>query len=89
MVQLARATSMPLIAFGAAVRPVRRLHSRDRMQMPLPFARVALVTAPVDVPARGEPLESGVLRARLETALARVTAEAEAAVGQPADGAAR
>jgi lysophospholipid acyltransferase (LPLAT)-like uncharacterized protein len=85
VVQLARATGMPLIAFGAAVWPVRRLHSWDRMQIPLPFARVALVAAPVDVPPRGETLAPGVLQARLETVLARVTAEAEAAVGQPAD----
>jgi lysophospholipid acyltransferase (LPLAT)-like uncharacterized protein len=81
VVQLARTTGMPLVAVGAAARPVRRLHSWDRMQFPLPFARVALVATPVDVPRRDEAVAPDALQALLEAALARVTAEAEAQVG--------
>ena len=81
VVQLARTTGMPLVAFGAAAWPVRRLHSWDRMQIPLPFSRVALVATPVEVPGRDETVEPGALQVLLETALARVTAEAEVAVG--------
>jgi lysophospholipid acyltransferase (LPLAT)-like uncharacterized protein len=81
VVQLARMTGMPLVAFGAAAWPVRRLHSWDRMQIPVPFSRVALVATPVEVPERDEAVEPGALQALLETALARVTAEAEGAVG--------
>lgn len=76
-VQLARATGLPLIAVGAAARPVRRLGSWDRMQVPLPFARVGLVmSAPVELPADRE---AGL--AALESALARANVDAAALVG--------
>jgi len=76
-VQLARATRLPLIAIGAAAHPVRRLGSWDRMQIPRPFARVALVmSAPVVLPA-----EKAAGVAALEAALARAGAEAAALVG--------
>jgi hypothetical protein len=76
-VQLARATGLPLVAIGAAARPVRRLGSWDRMQIPVPFARVALVmSAPVELPTdRAEAVGA------LEAALARANGEAEALVG--------
>jgi len=43
VVQLARATRLPVVAIGIAAAPARRLHSWDRLQVPRPFARVALV----------------------------------------------
>jgi lysophospholipid acyltransferase (LPLAT)-like uncharacterized protein len=49
IVQLARATGLPVIAFGAAARPVRRLGSWDRMQVPMPFARVVVASEPIVV----------------------------------------
>jgi len=76
-VQLARATGLPLIAIGASARPARRLGSWDRMQLPSPFARLALVmSAPIELPAdRDEALVA------LEAALAAANAEAAALVG--------
>jgi lysophospholipid acyltransferase (LPLAT)-like uncharacterized protein len=76
-VQLARATKLPLVAIGAAARPVRRMGSWDRMQLPRPFARVALVMSPPIV----LPAEKGEGIAVLEAALAAVGAEAAAIVG--------
>jgi lysophospholipid acyltransferase (LPLAT)-like uncharacterized protein len=79
--QLARATGLPLIAIGAAARPARRLGSWDRMQIPAPFARVALVmSAPLSLPTeRGEAL------AALEDALTAVNAQAASLVGAAAE----
>ncbi len=81
VVQLARATGLPVFAFGVAARPVRRLGSWDRLQVPWPFARVAIVVSePLFLPRRAE---TGLAdaRAAIETALARVNATAAAAVG--------
>ena len=76
-VQLARATRRPLIAIGAAARPARRLGSWDRMQVPAPFARVALVmSAPILLPP-----ERDAALAAFEAALAGANAEAAALVG--------
>src|SRR5438093_222923 len=83
VVQLARATGLPVFAFGVAARPARRLGSWDRMQIPWPFARVAIVVSePLFLPRRAE---TGLAdaRAAIETALARVNATAAAAVGLP------
>ncbi len=46
VVQLARVTGLPVVAIGIAAQPVKRFGSWDRMQVPLPFARVALVLSP-------------------------------------------
>jgi lysophospholipid acyltransferase (LPLAT)-like uncharacterized protein len=82
VVQLARATGRPMIAFGVAAWPARRLGSWDRMQLPRPFARVALVlSAPIPVGARGE--DTAAPLATLEATLARVNAAAREAVGAP------
>ena len=43
VVQLARATGLPVVADRRRGRPARRLRSWDRLQLPRPFARVALV----------------------------------------------
>ena len=82
VVQLARATGLPMFAFGVAARPVCRLGSWDRMQIPWPFARVAIVVSePVVLPRT----ETGLADARtlIETVLTRVNATAAAAVGAP------
>ena len=77
VVQLARATGLPVVVVGAAARPARRLGSWDRMQIPAPFARVAFVmSGPVVLPeARSD------ARAALEAALAAANTEAAALVG--------
>jgi hypothetical protein len=79
-VQLARATGLPLVVVGAAACPVHRLGSWDHMQLPRPFARVALVMSePVPLPA-----DKAAALTALETALARASAEAAALVGADA-----
>ena len=76
-VQLARATGLPLLVVGVAASPARRLGSWDRLQVPRPFARVALVlNAPVVLPA-----DKAAARAALEAALGEANAEAARAVG--------
>ena len=77
IVQLARATGLPLVVVGAAARPARRLGSWDRMQIPAPFARVGLVmSAPVALPAgKAEAV------AAVEAALAHANATAAVLVG--------
>jgi lysophospholipid acyltransferase (LPLAT)-like uncharacterized protein len=82
VIRIARATGLPLIAIGAAARPVRRLGSWDRLQVPLPFARVTLVaSAPLPVPRAGDEVSEGATLAALEAALVQVNAEAAASVG--------
>src|SRR5262249_31249659 len=50
VVQLARATRLPVVAIGIAAKRARRLRSWDRLQLPRPFARVALVLgAPIGI----------------------------------------
>src|SRR5581483_4305184 len=72
VVQLARATGLPVVAVGLAAEPVRRLGSWDRLQLPRPFARAVVVLgAPVALPA-----DKDAALAALEEALARVDAEA-------------
>jgi lysophospholipid acyltransferase (LPLAT)-like uncharacterized protein len=77
VVQLARVTRLPVVVIGAAARPVRRLGSWDRMQLPPPFARVGLVMSPpLTLPdGKAEAL------AAIEAALARVGDQAAALVG--------
>jgi len=76
-VQLARATGLPILVVGAAARPARRLASWDRLQVPRPFARAALVlSVPLVLPT-----DKAAALAALEAALAQATAEAAALVG--------
>jgi len=84
VVQLARATGLPVFAFGVAARRARRLHSWDRMQIPWPFARVAIVVSePLVLPRSEAGLADA--RAAIEATLADVNATAAAAVGVPAE----
>jgi hypothetical protein len=82
VVQLARATGLPVVAFGAAAAPARRLRSWDRLQIPRPFARVAIVAGrPIVVPRRVDRAALGAARAAVAAALAETRAAAAAAVG--------
>jgi lysophospholipid acyltransferase (LPLAT)-like uncharacterized protein len=84
VVQLARMTGRPIVAFGAAARPVRRLGSWDRMQLPLPFARVAIVTVgPLAVPREGDPAP---VLAAVQAALEGASARAASLVGAADEG---
>ena len=50
VVQVARATHLPVVAIGIAASPVRRLRTWDRLMLPRPFGRIALVlSAPIPV----------------------------------------
>ncbi len=81
-VQLARATGRPVVAFGAAARPARRLGSWDRMQVPMPFSRVVVVASePIVVSRRADAGAVGEARAALEVALVRASGDAAAAIG--------
>jgi lysophospholipid acyltransferase (LPLAT)-like uncharacterized protein len=82
-VQLARATRVPIVAIGAATRPVRRLASWDRLQLPMPFGRVVLVLAEPLAVGDGADGEDGAVAA-LEVALTRANEAAAAAVGATA-----
>jgi lysophospholipid acyltransferase (LPLAT)-like uncharacterized protein len=77
VVQLANATGARIVPIALAAAPCRRLGSWDRMQVPLPFARVAIrLGTPVDVSAR----DAGAL-ARVQAAMVANVAAATAMVG--------
>src|SRR5262245_42876602 len=74
VVQLARATRLPVVAIGIASTSPHRLRTWDRLQVPRPFGRVALVlSAPIPI-VRGESA-----RGLAEVQLALDTTAAEAA----------
>lgn len=83
VVHLAHATGAPIVAFGAAAWPARRLGSWDRMQLPRPFARVAIVISEPLVVARGDAVGLDEARTTVEAMLAQVNAAAAASVGAP------
>jgi lysophospholipid acyltransferase (LPLAT)-like uncharacterized protein len=77
LVLVGRATGASIVPIAVAATPRRRLGSWDRMQLPLPFARVAIrFGTPVDVAEGG-----GGARARVQAAMEAAVAEAEEAVG--------
>jgi len=77
VVQLAQVTGARIVPIALAAAPCRRLGSWDRMQVPLPFARVAIrLGTPVEVSAR----DAGSL-ARLQAAMDANVAAASAMVG--------
>lgn len=80
LAQLARATRLPVVAIGIAAAPVRRLPTWDRLQVPWPFARVAIVLgAPIPVGR-----DDGGALPRIQEALAASAAAAAAAVARAA-----
>jgi lysophospholipid acyltransferase (LPLAT)-like uncharacterized protein len=77
LVQLGRATGAPIVPVTLAAAPRRRLRSWDRMQVPLPFARVELrFGAPVDAGAA-----DAAAQARVQAAMDAEVAAADAALG--------
>jgi lysophospholipid acyltransferase (LPLAT)-like uncharacterized protein len=83
-IQLAPAARCRAFAVGLAARPAIRLGSWDHGELPLPFARAALVIAgPFDAPVRVE--EGGVdaLRAKWEGAMRVAQDRAEILVTEP------
>jgi lysophospholipid acyltransferase (LPLAT)-like uncharacterized protein len=76
--QLARVTGLPVVAIGIAAHPARRFRSWDRMQLPRPFSRVAIVLgAPVPIERRN----MAASLAAVQASLADVTVRAAAHVG--------
>src|SRR5262245_19639036 len=81
VVQLARATRLPVVAIGIASTSPHRLRSWDRLQVPRPFGRVALVlSAPIPV-VRGESARN---LGEIQLALDTTAAEAAAMMQVPA-----
>jgi lysophospholipid acyltransferase (LPLAT)-like uncharacterized protein len=77
LVLIGRATGAPIVPVALAATPRRRLRSWDRMQVPLPFAQVAIrFGMPVDVGDGGE-----AARARVQAAMDAAVVEAEHALG--------
>lgn len=77
VVNLARLTGCPVVAFGFAAEHCWRLKSWDRFIVPKPFSRAVFVYGePVRVPREGG--EDGEYFKRIQAELDRVTAEAEA-----------
>ncbi len=75
VVVLAMLTGAPVVPFGFAARPARRLASWDRFMVPLPFARAAAVFGkPLVIPRDAE---RETARADLERALREVTESAD------------
>jgi len=75
VVVLAGLTGAPVVPFGFAARPARRLHSWDRFMIPLPFARAAAVFGKPLVIALDTERETA--RADVERALREVTESAD------------
>ena len=79
---LARDTGLPIVPTGFAARPAHYFNSWDRMILPLPFSRIAMVYGPplfVASDARGRRLEE--YRNLLETRLNQATSRARKLVG--------
>lgn len=85
VIQVARATGRRVVVLGAAGWPVRRLGSWDRLQLPLPFARVVVVAGgPLTVARRADADVMARACADLQAALTVSAAAARAAAGAPA-----
>lgn len=77
-IQLARAARCQAFAIGLAARPAIRLGSWDHGELPLPFARAALViTGPFAAPVRLDEPGIAALREQWETAMRAAQARAE------------
>ena len=83
VIHLARATGATIFPVTYAASRQRRLHSWDRLIIPLPFARVVYVGGePLQVPRHATDAEVETLRHELETRLNDITDQAEALVGR-------
>jgi lysophospholipid acyltransferase (LPLAT)-like uncharacterized protein len=79
LVVLAAVTGAPVVPLGFAARPARRLASWDRLLVPWPFARAAVVFGKAATVPRRADRETA--RADLERALREVTETADRLVG--------
>jgi lysophospholipid acyltransferase (LPLAT)-like uncharacterized protein len=78
VVEIARAGGLPILPCSLAARPVRRLRSWDRFEIPFPFARVAIAYGePLRVAREATPHEREAWCARLGGALDALTDAAE------------
>jgi lysophospholipid acyltransferase (LPLAT)-like uncharacterized protein len=82
-VKLAQLTGAPLLPLSASARPAWRAGSWDAFLLPLPFARAAVHWGEAfQVPREAADAELEEYRVRLEAALKRLDAAADAAVGR-------
>ena len=78
VVQVARATHLPVVAIGIAAAPMRRLPTWDRLMLPRPFGRIVLVlSAPIPV-ERGQGAQA---LAAVESALEATARQATESLG--------
>ncbi|MEM6410020.1 MAG: lysophospholipid acyltransferase family protein [Pseudomonadota bacterium] len=78
---LARRANVPILPYALATAPSKRLSTWDRFQIPIPFARGAIVFGePVTLAKAGSP---EAMRKELESALNVATRRAEALCGAP------
>ncbi len=83
-IMLARMTRAPIVLIAYAARPCIRWNSWDRFILPLPFSKVAIaIDEPFRVPPGTGTDDLGRVRQELETRMAKLVAEVEAAVGNP------
>jgi lysophospholipid acyltransferase (LPLAT)-like uncharacterized protein len=81
VVQLAKATGLPIVPLAFACSAQHRFSSWDRFMIPYPFSRgLFLYGKSIDVPREGGDLALEAQRVALETELNRLTDEAERAV---------
>ena len=82
VVQLAKATGLPIVPLAFACSTKRRFSSWDRFMVPYPFSRgLFLYGKPMFVSREGDDVALEADRLMLETELNRLTEEAERAVG--------
>ena len=83
VVQLARATALPIIPMAFGCSKKKTFASWDRFIMPYPFSRGLFVFGPsITIPSDASPDDLERYRCELEAALNRLTSEAEAAVSR-------
>jgi lysophospholipid acyltransferase (LPLAT)-like uncharacterized protein len=80
--EIARLTGAPILPCALAARPVRRMRSWDRFEVPLPFSRVALAYGePMRLERDADDAARAALCVRLATCLDDLTRECEQALG--------
>jgi lysophospholipid acyltransferase (LPLAT)-like uncharacterized protein len=84
VVYVALRAGLPIIPLGVAVSSAKRLRSWDRFIVPKPFAKARLVYGPpIEPPAAPDRAALVAAAAEVESALARATIAAAAALGVP------
>jgi len=84
-IMLARLSGVPIVPAAVSVSHRIVLNTWDRLIVPLPFGRGAMVWGdPITVPRDGDDAAVAALRQQLEADLNRVSAEADALVGHSA-----